>query len=88
MVERVSRLFLKINTRNGVIFNEEVRSASSVNDKGVFDVLIEHAQFISKIKKHVKVIRLDGTDIVIPVGDAIMRVKGQQIEVFLGIKST
>ena len=81
------KLFVRVHTRNGIIINEEVRSVSSVNDTGVFDVLREHAQFITKIKENIKVTKLDGTNVVIPVGDAIMRVKAELVEVFLGIKA-
>lgn len=81
------KLYLKIYTRRGIIMNEEVTSVSSTNDTGYFDVLREHAQFISKIKKSLDIVKLDGTGVSVPVGDAIMRVKGNYVEVFLGIKS-
>lgn len=81
------KLFLKIYTRKGVIFDDEIETLTSFNDTGEFDVLKRHTQFISKIKNSIKVFKVDGTDIVFPVGDAIMRVKGNQIEVFLGIKT-
>lgn len=86
-VDKPERLYLTIHTRNGDILNEEVQSVSSVNDTGKFDVLREHSQFITKIKDNVNVVKIDGTDLVIPVEDAIMRVKGEMVEVFLGIKS-
>lgn len=81
------KLFLKVHTRKGIILDEEVKSISSVNDKGKFDVLQQHAQFISKIKDHIRFVKLNGEDLIIPVGDAIMRVKGVEVEVFLGIKA-
>lgn len=85
--ERNRKLFLKIYTRKGVVFDDEIENLTSFNDTGEFDVLRQHAQFISKIKDRIRVFKLDGSDVVFPVGDAIMRVKGPQIEVFLGIKT-
>jgi len=81
------RLYLKVYTRKGIIFDEEVKSVTSYNDTGKFDVLQMHTQFISKIKQSISIDKVDGSNIVYPVGDAIMRVKGEQVEVFLGIKT-
>lgn len=80
------RLYLKVITRQGVLFDQEVRSISSRNDVGKFDVLRKHAQFISIIKDKVIVRLLDGSSAEVPVDNGIMRVKGEFVQVFLGIK--
>ena len=80
------KLFLKVITRQGVLFNAEITSLSSANATGPFDVLKEHTQFISIIKDKI-IIRLpDGKVQEMPVDNGVMRVKGQIIQVFLGIK--
>ena len=86
MAESKQKLILTIRTRRGVIFDQEVESITSYNDTGRFDVLHEHAQFISIVKKKVVARLLDGRDQQIPVDNAIMRVKGERVEVYLGIK--
>lgn len=79
-------LHLKIITRQGVLFDNQVISVSSKNDAGPFDVLEKHTQFISIIKDKV-VIRLQGGKVQeVPVDNAVMRVKGELVQVFLGIK--
>lgn len=80
------KLILTVLTRRGVIFDQEVLSLTSYNDTGRFDVLQEHAQFISIIKDKIIARLLDGRDQQIPVSNGIMRVKGEKVEVFLGIK--
>jgi F-type H+-transporting ATPase subunit epsilon len=82
----ISKLFLKIITRQGVLFNSEIKSLSSRNDRGPFDVLREHAQFISIIKDKITIRMPDGKVQEIPVDNGVMRVKGELIQVFLGIK--
>lgn len=80
------KLFLKIITRQGVVFDGEVESLSSKNTQGPFDVLRQHAQFISIIKDKIT-IRLNGGKVQeVPVDNGVMRVKGDLIQVFLGIK--
>lgn len=81
-----SKLFLRILTRRGVLFEQEVESITSYNDTGRFDVLREHAQFISIIKDKIITRLQNGKDQQIPVDSGIMRVKGEIVEVFLGIK--
>jgi len=80
------RLFLKVLTRRGPSFDAEVASITGFNDTGEFDVLPEHAQFISLIKDKLVVRLLDGKTQEIPVDNAIMRVQGENILVFVGIK--
>lgn len=80
------RLFLKILTRQGILFDSEVDSVSSTNSEGKFDVLRQHTQFISIIKDKITIRTLDGKVQELAVDNAVMRVKDGQIQVFLGIK--
>lgn len=79
-------LRLKIITRQGTLFDGEVKSLTSKNDSGTFDVLQKHAQFISIIKEKI-IIRLQSGQVQeVPVDNGVMRVKGELVQVFLGIK--
>lgn len=80
------KLYLKIFTRQGILFDSEIASLSSTNVDGKFDVLRQHAQFISIIKEKITIRLLNGTVQEVPVDNAVMRVKGEQAQVFLGIK--
>lgn len=79
-------LQLKIITRQGTLFDNEVRSISSKNDQGQFDVLQKHTQFISIIKDKITIRLTDGRVQEVPVDNGVMRVKGELVQVFLGIK--
>lgn len=79
-------LRLKIITRQGTLFDNEVRSVSSRNDEGPFDVLQKHTQFISIIKDKITIRLTDGKVQEVPVDNGVMRVKGELVQVFLGIK--
>lgn len=80
------RLFLKIFTRQGILFDSEVDSLTSKNTEGTFDVLRQHAQFISIIKEKIIIRNINGKIQEVPVDNAVMRVKGELVQVFLGIK--
>ena len=78
-------LQVTIRDRQGLIFGGEAESVSSVNDKGPFDVLPLHANFISLIKKEV-VLHLRGSvDKPLAVEGGVIRVKDNLVEVYLGI---
>ena len=45
--------YLIVKDRDKTDFEGEVESVSSYNKKGLFDILIDHAQFISIIEKKI-----------------------------------
>ena len=80
------KLFLTVRNREQVLINEEVKSISSYNDKGLFDVLPEHTNFISLIHKFIAIRRSNGEAIQIRLENGIMRVFREKVDVFLGLK--
>ena len=82
------RLYLKVRSRLGLTFDSEIESLTGQNNAGEFDVLRDHAKFIALIKDKLTVRLLDGTIREIPVDNAIIRVKGEVVQVFIGIKQT
>lgn len=58
---------------------------TSFNDRGKFDVLPEHTNFISLIKDRVIFKEVNGMEREIPVRQAVLRVVGDDAKVFIGI---
>ena len=54
-------LNLKVVSRDGVLFDGKAETISSINEKGKFDILAQHANFISLIKEYIK-INANGSD--------------------------
>jgi F0F1-type ATP synthase epsilon subunit len=50
-----SHLFVIVRNKENVLFSDKAIAVTSVNDKGVFDVLGQHENFISLIKDKVVV---------------------------------
>ena len=76
---------LLVRQRERILFNGEIKSFSSINETGVFDVLYEHANFVSIINKKYTVHKLDGTSIDTVIGEGIVRVHDNKVTVYLGI---
>lgn len=83
---RSKTLVLKVQTRQDVLYQGEIDSLTSVNQKGKFDVLREHANFISLIKDYILIKDLKGKDYRLNIGQGLMKVLDNQINIYLGIK--
>ncbi len=83
---RSKTLVLKVQTRKDILYQGEIDSLTSVNQKGKFDVLKEHANFISLIKDYILIKDLKGKDYRLNIGQGLMKVLDNQINIYLGIK--
>lgn len=86
-----TRKLMKVVMRNreGPVFEGFARSVTSLNDKGVFDILPRHANFITTIKDYV-IIRSSQANAGAEQrweieGGAVLRVYQGVVEVFLGL---
>ncbi len=86
MKDKRRNFYLKVRTRQNMLFEGPISSLSSVNETGKFDVLIKHANFISLIKDYLIINLIDGKKREIKVENAILRVLDNQADVYLGVK--
>ncbi len=79
-------LLLKVRNREEVVYEGEVDSLSSVNEAGKFDILKRHANFISLIKDYIIIRDLEGQKQEMKIGQGIMKILDNKVNVYLGIK--
>lgn len=78
-------LYLTIMDKQQILFDAPVRSLTSKNAKGKFDILPEHTNFISIINDEIIARPTGGGEQKIPVGnEAVLRVLNGRIQVFIG----
>ncbi len=77
---------LRVIAREGILFEDDVTSISSYNEKGLFDVLAQHANFISLLQKSMQIIDLQGQKKEITFPNALMKVSQNHVNVYLGIE--
>ena len=77
---------LFVRSREGIVYKGEVDSITSFNEEGEFDVLAQHANFISLIQKALIIRDLSGKVKKIDVSNALMRVRKNYVEVYLGVE--
>lgn len=73
-------------SREGVIFEGDVSSITSYNEVGKFDVLEQHANFISLINKGLSIGDLNGSLREMKLDNALMRVRQNNCEVYIGVE--
>ena len=74
-----------VRNRQGLVWEGEVTSVSSTNQKGVFDILPQHANFVSTIGKKLVLRKPDGKIEEINVESGLIQVYKNKVLVFLGI---
>lgn len=77
-----------MRNRNKVLMDEDIWSITSVNDKGVFDILPQHANFISLIQKFITVHKLDGTENTTNINNGVLKVRDNTINCYIDILPT
>jgi len=78
-------LKLMIRNRDKELYREDVESITSFNKMGRFDVLREHANFITLVERELIYRDKNGDEHRIPVTNGIMKVRSNNVNVFLGI---
>ncbi len=76
---------LKIVAKDGILFEGDIKSLTSYNSKGRFDILAYHANFISIIYKSIKIVDVKGNAKEMNIEKALLRNKQNNLEIYLGI---
>ena len=75
-----------VRARDGIRFEGEVTSVSSINTKGQFDVLPSHANFICTIEKKLWWQPVTGPRQELNLENGVLHVANNKVDIYLGIK--
>ncbi len=79
-------LHVIVRDRNKVIYDGPATGLTSRNVRGNFDILADHENFVSLVNETLVIHRADQSDLPIPMNNAIIKVKENKVEVFVGVK--
>lgn len=82
---QIKPLILTVKSREGDVIKTKVKTVTSNNDRGRFDVLSYHANFISLIKDYIEYVDMNDKSNKILIRDAVMRVDDNKVDIFMGI---
>jgi len=83
----IEKIHVTVRNRTKVLFNDEVKSVSSKNDTGIFDILPEHSNFISLISSPLIIRKLDGHKQEISFTNGLIKVKDNSIHCYIDLLS-
>jgi len=81
------KIHLLVRNRTSLLFDDDVKSITSKNDTGIFDVLPEHANFISIISSPLIIGKLDGKKKEITFDNGILKVKDNAVFCYIDLLS-
>lgn len=81
-----STLHLIIQTREGIIYDGDILALTGKNNKGTFDILPMHGNFITLLGDTISITDINKKEFAFPIRNAIMRVSENDIDIFLGIR--
>lgn len=74
-----------VRDRNGILYEGKADAVSSLNERGEFDVLPLHANFISLIRSKLTITQKGNTIKEIALGAGVLAVRENGVEVYIGI---
>lgn len=80
-----SKLIVSVKSRNKKFFEGSAISISSINDKGPFDILPAHANFITMVRDYIKVVVDDKNAQNIVIKTGVMRVFENTVHIYLTV---
>jgi F0F1-type ATP synthase epsilon subunit len=84
-----NEISLKIHSRAGTLFSGMVSSLSAINDKGRFDIMPMHSNFISLIQGVVHYRdAISQKEHDVPIDQAILRSSGNTVDIYLGLSKS
>lgn len=79
-----NKLYVQVSSPERTLFDGEAKSLSSFNDRGPFDILPQHENFISVIQQNLVVFNTQNQPQEYLLKNGVMRVTENRVDVFIG----
>jgi ATP synthase delta/epsilon subunit-like protein len=83
----VVKIHVTVRNRTMILFSDDVKSVTSRNDSGLFDVLPEHSNFISLITSPLIIGKMDGSKKELTFSNGIIKVKDNAVYCYIDLLS-
>ena len=71
------------NNKENYAFRGYVKSISSTNSEGIFDILPEHENFVTLISEKITLVGVDGKKMEFELGKAVVEASNNLVKVFI-----
>ncbi|OGH16208.1 MAG: hypothetical protein A3C30_02530 [Candidatus Levybacteria bacterium RIFCSPHIGHO2_02_FULL_40_18] len=76
-----------IKNKDGVVFEGDAKALTSINEKGIFDVLPLHENFVSVVRDFIRIHKANGTSQDIKIGEGVIKVIQNKVNVYVGFRA-
>lgn len=76
-------LFVTIRNRQKIVFDDEVKGMTSINDIGIFDILPQHESFICMVKERLVLYKKDNSQQEMKIVKGILKAYKNNVQVYL-----
>jgi F0F1-type ATP synthase epsilon subunit len=76
-----------VRNKDKILFSGQAYAVTAINEKGPFDVLAEHENFISLIKDKIIVHKTPKEQLEIQIANGIVRVYKDKVYIYVNFKS-
>ncbi len=80
-------LDVSFRDQHGLVFSGPVKALSSKNSQGPFDLLPQHAHFISLITDEIRFFPVSGGEKHFTIAQGVLRCFDNKVEIFTGLES-
>jgi F0F1-type ATP synthase epsilon subunit len=85
MASNIPLIHVTVHKKDGIVFEGNATSISSTNEKGVFDILPMHTNFVAIINTTLTIRVKDTIPTVMSIPRGIIHVKANVVEIFVGV---
>ena len=85
LIDASSSIHLTIRNTQKIVFDEIVKSITSINQRGVFDILPLHENFISLIQKYITIHKTNGENQTMEIENGIVYVTKNEVRCYINL---
>lgn len=78
---------LVIKNKEGVLFEGMARALTSYNERGIFDVLPLHENFISVVRDFIRIYKTDGKVSDMKISTGVLKVLQNKVNIYVGFEA-
>ena len=78
-------IHVTVRDRNRVIYEADATAITTYNETGLFDILPQHANFISLVEKSLVVHTVDGKKTTITINNGLLKVKDNAVHCYVNL---
>lgn len=86
MNSKLSQISVTIYSLESILFHGKVSALTSVNEKGKFDILPFHSNFISIVKEFLILHDTEGNDREYKLNQGVLKLTNNEVFIFLGLE--